>query len=145
MICPKAQSPCCPTTPEWENSTNQVTYSCQNKKSVPFPSLQSARLGTILEYFKRLIKDVDGVAFLPTLLDCASLLKGAFRVYHVVLPCSIPVTSITLLPLKTCCLLFFSAICTCSRHGNENNALPGVKTTISHPNLQALPSRCPGQ
>lgn len=67
LICPDAQSSCCPTTPEWENSTNKVTYSCQNKKSVPFPSLQSAILGTVLEYFTKWLKDLDGVAFLPTL------------------------------------------------------------------------------
>lgn len=93
LMCPDAQSPCCPTAPDWENSTNKVTYSCQNKKSVPFPSLQSAGLGTVLEYFTKWLKDLDGVAFLPTLFDCASPLKAASGVCHVELPCSIPVTS----------------------------------------------------
>lgn len=67
LIWPDAQSVCCPTTPDLEDSTNKVTYSCQNKKSISFPSLQSARLGIILEYFTKWLKDLDGVAFLTTL------------------------------------------------------------------------------
>lgn len=94
---PRHRQPCWRDCPD---STNKVTYSCQNKKSVPFPSLQNARLGIILEYFSKWLEDLDGVAFLTTLFDCASLLKEVFGVCHVVLPCSIPVTSVIPSALK---------------------------------------------
>lgn len=124
----QAGSPCWRDCPF--DFTNKVTYSCQNKKSVSFPSLQSARLGIILECFTKWLKDWRGFhANIPWMCKPFQSRAGELAMLHCPAQSQWPLSS--LLPLKTCCLHFIPDLCTRARQSNENNALLGVKTTIS--------------